>query len=303
MEAMLRIACLLLCVSGVSTAFAQDDPALGDPAVDAEVPPSDGGGDTGGNVSTELADEQALTEEQVGVEEPVDSTDPSEDPIESYHFLGAFYNHIFIPDFIVSLFVESDPDPFGGSNPFVGLEYTYRKDSFDIVVRLAYMGAYGEGFIRANGDPFEDTEHIDVNLNLVMASATFLWSTNFDEQGIFAFQYGIGVGLGVVFGDLTRTEAYRDASSGNEWAPCAAVGNPNPTFCDGPSVGDGENGGHYNVEARFWAEGGSIPNIFPWFALPHLAIRIKPIHQLMMRVEGGWSVYGFFVGGSAAYGF
>jgi hypothetical protein len=300
---MLRVALFtLVCVTSVSTAFAQDG-AVEDPNATGETPA--GTGEPG--VTTELADEQALTEEQLGVEEPVDSTDPREDPLESYYFLGAFYNHIFIPDFIINLFVGDEPDPFGGSNPFTGLEFTYRKDSFDIVVRLAYMGGYAEGPIVAAGDPIQDTEWIDANLNLIMASATFLWSTNFDDAGIFAFEYGIGVGLGVVFGDLVRTEAFQRAGTDPEdpdnWAPCAGVGNPDALFCDGPSVGDGENGGHYNVRSRFWTDGGSIPNIFPWFALPHLAIRIKPIHQLMMRVEGGWSVYGFFVGGSAAYGF
>jgi len=40
----------------------------------------------------------------------------------------------------------------------------------------------------------------------------------------------------------------------------------------------------------------------PWLALPHLALRFKPIKQLMMRVEGGFGL-GFFMGASAAYGF
>ena len=41
----------------------------------------------------------------------------------------------------------------------------------------------------------------------------------------------------------------------------------------------------------------------PWVTLPHLAVRFKPIHQLQIRIDGGYGLYNFFFGGSVAYGF
>ena len=36
--------------------------------------------------------------------------------------------------------------------------------------------------------------------------------------------------------------------------------------------------------------------VLPWLALPHLALRIKPVRQFMMRVDAGFGL-GFFFGG------
>jgi hypothetical protein len=275
---------------------ASDDVAGPDGAIDDEVPPSD-------DASVELSDEQALTEERVGTEVVRDSTDPFEEPLEGYYFLGIMYRHWIVPSFLLHLFVD---EAVTGSNPGVGVQFTYRKNNFDIIGSLWWMGGYAEGAFRGPGDPVSDTEWIDSGLSALWASATFLWSTPIDDAGIFAFEYGIGVGVGVVFGDLVRTEAY--PLPGNDgFAPCEGVGmapqNPAEAgFCEGPSVGDGETGGHYNVVARKWTDGGSVPNVMAWLEIPHLALRIKPIKQLMMRIEAGLGL-GFYAGASAAYGF
>jgi len=260
--------------------------------MEAEAPPDDTGGAGGGVM---LGDEQATAEDQMGVEEVRDSTDPWEDPHEGYWFAGLFYRHIFVPEFLLNLFLDEST---GGSNSAFGAEVTYRKDGFDIIGSLWWAGYATEGPFQGAGDPITDMEMIDSGLSVLFLSGTFLWSTEFDDM--FALEYGVAVGVGVVLGDVIRTEAY-DAGGGN-WRPCAGVGNPDATYCDGPSARDGEDGGHYNVTARKWSDGGSVPNVVPWLAIPQIALRIKPIHQLMIRIEGGFGL-GFFLGGSMSYGF
>ena len=46
-----------------------------------------------------------------------------------------------------------------------------------------------------------------------------------------------------------------------------------------------------------------MPTIFPWLEIPVLGFRIKPIKQLEMRLNGGFSITGFFFNFAAYYGF
>ena len=65
---------------------------------------------------------------------------------------------------------------------------------------------------------------------------------------------------------------------------------------------DGEEGAHYGVIARQWFDGGSVPNL--WFRLaPQISLRIKPIHQLVIRADVGFDIFsGIYVGGGIAIG-
>ncbi len=257
-----------------------------------------------------LGDEQVLAEEELGTEIVRSSTDPYEDPTRNYYFLGFFYDHHFTPQFILNLFTdESTP----ANNPALGLQFTYRKDGFDIITSLWYQSYFVEGPFRGSGDTEFETEIIDSNLKAMFAGVTFLWSTEFND--IFSIQYGIGLGIGAVFGNMYRDEAYpADRTPGSEsfggFSRCNGPRDPdgsvtgNDGWCDPVAVGDGMNGGHFGVKARKWTNGGSVPNVWFRAALPHLALRIKPIKQLMFRIEGGFDLFsGFFVGGSLNVGF
>ncbi|MDH5491102.1 MAG: hypothetical protein OEY14_04055 [Myxococcales bacterium] len=229
---------------------------------------------------------------------------PYEDPRSEYLFLGAFYRHSFVPHFMLGIFLD---DTTAANNSQLGLELTFRSDGFDIVTSLYYAGFSAYGPFRATGDPATDVEMIDSSLWALMGGATFLWSTAFND--VVAFEYGLGIGLGAIFGELRRTEAFPSTNEGAPgyaygFEPCSGVGVPNPAYCDGPSAADGEYGGHYDVRARSWLDGGSVPVIWVRMALPHLALRIKPVKQFMMRIDGGFDIFsGFFVGLSLNYGF
>ncbi|MCU0673127.1 MAG: hypothetical protein MUE69_10090 [Myxococcota bacterium] len=290
----------------VSPARAQTDGAgdgaatdgTADPAATdgAETPPGDAIDTTDLEQSGRLGDEQVLAEERLGVEQARSGTDPYEDPTAAYFFLGAAYWHTFTPSFILNLFTDESTKT---NNPGIGLQFTYRKDAFDIVTSLYYQTYAVNGPFRGAGDEDTETEIIDSDLKMVAVSVSFLWSTEFTDW--FAIQYGIGLGVGGVFGDMIRTEAYR---VGNGWERCVGPSNPPNAFCDPTSVADGEDGGHFGARARRWTQGGSVPNVWFRASLPHLALRFKPIKQLMIRVDGGFDLFsGFFVGGSLNFGF
>ena len=245
-----------------------------------------------------LSDDQVLAEEEMGQETVRSGTDPYEDPTKNYYSIGAFYHHTWTPLGILKLFTE---DAVSANNIAVGGEFTYRKDGFDIIVSGWYQQFHVNGPFRADGDDPTETEIINSNLATVFLGATFLWGTAFND--IISLQYGLSVGLGAVFGDLRRTEAYRDGS--DRWQPCMRAGSPATpeNFCDGPEVQDGEEGGHYNIVARNWTNGGSVPIVWIRIA-PQISLRIKPIKQFIMRVDVGYDIFsGFYVGGALAYGF
>ncbi len=234
-------------------------------------------------------DEQAVMEERFGVEGTREPTDPFEDPDQTYLFVGAFYEHTFTPTFILNLFLDESP---GADNSGFGFEFSTRKEGMSLVLRAYYQGGRAEGPFRASGDPEGDTEYIDSNLWAAMASATFLWAVA-EPSPLFAFEMGLGVGVGAVFGELIRTEAYRDGSG---WKACDGPGTPNPAYCEGA-------GGQYNYRQPKWFDGGNVPNLWFRLSLPHIAFRFKPIHQLVARLEGGFQVpLGPWVGLSVLYG-
>lgn len=250
----------------------------------------------------ELSDEQILYEEKTGKGQVEDTTDPIEYPDEEYHFIGLSFRNVMVPDFIIDIFTDvyhnGEPWAF---NPTFGLEYTYRTDGFSVVVNGLYSDFGGVGAFKPKGDPDDETEIWESDISMLWLHASLLWSTEFNKY--VALEYGVGVGVGLVLGDLKRTEATFD---GTQWRKCnEATERGVAMYCDATSAEDGEDGGHYNVTATKWLDdggGNAVPNVWPWLALPHLALRIKPIKQLQIRVEGGFNVWGFFYGASLSYG-
>ncbi len=277
----------------------ENDPNLevaADPAPESgeseEAEPVDAGDPTQSGL---LSDEQVLAENALGVEEGRPSTDPYEDPSQTYMFLGAFYRHNWTPGFMLGLFLDEHT---ATNNPAFGLEFTYRKDNFEIITSVYYQRYEVHGPFRGSGDADTETEIIDSDLFGIMASVDLMWGTQFNDY--IGIQYGLGLGIGALLGDLRRTEAYPDGNGG--WAACDGLGQPNATYCDDVD-GDGDITGASGISQK-WFNGGSVPNLYFRFAVPHLAIRIKPIHQLVFRIDGGFDLFsGFFTGAGVSYGF
>lgn len=242
--------------------------------------------------SGRIDDEQALAEDESDVEEQRSGADPYEEEHQQYYFLGLMYRHTWTPRFLIGLFTDEQT---GANNPAAGLELTIRKDAFEIVVSAWYQAYFVNGPFRGKGDTLQETEFIDSELKAAFIGAAFLWSTMFTDW--IGLEYGLDIGIGGVWGDLHRNEARptTDPGSVRGYTACEGPLDPrNLEYC--------EAGGNYGVEAS-WLDGGSRPLVYARLA-PHLAIRIKPIHQLVFRIDAGFDLFsGFFLGAAAAFGF
>lgn len=279
-----------------------------------------------------LGDEQTLYEERYGYGELPDRTSPHEVADHAYWSFGFGYRHSFAPRGLIELFSKRAPS--GIQIPQFQFELDRRLNGVDLIFALSYGDYSFYGPFQGNGDPVSETEIIDSSLRSVGASVSMLWSSDFND--VVALQYGFDLGLGVLFGDLVRTEAYPSTGGPHThdgWSPCVgptSAGSPGSaqatdpfdaarfpssgldSFCGTPSdtspAGgftdpDSNNGEQYGVRARGLFNGGKVPP-FSWRAAPRLSLRIKPIRQLIIRIDTGFDFgSGIFAGGSLYYGF
>lgn len=279
--------------------------------------------------SVELRDDQAAYEERTGGREALgpDETDPRELADTDYFFLGAFARGVVVPTFMQGLFVQYSGGRGASGDPVnmgAGAQFTWRRNGFNVTIEAGYLGFGTAGYYR--GLDAADTEYEFIESNLGMVFGSFLFGWSIDVTDWFAFEIGLGLGFGGVVGDLYRTEAYRDSAT-NTLAPCTGPGSPaSGDFCE-PSLelrsassgrldGNRQRGGTYqryrtgdptqdsrNGATPFYFGDGGVPPIFFSMDLPRIGLRFKPIHQLQIRVDGGYNLYGFNFGGSLAFGF
>lgn len=240
------------------------------------------------------AGEEPFTEEQLNeIAEAKAGNSPVELPGKTYYFVGARYRAIIVPKFMLNLFAD------GGATELVhgfGPEFGIREDGFEYSIG-AWFGLYGTGQIPFKGkdDPYPAWEIIQSKLKIFYLTSDFLWTQDITPE--FGINYGFGAGVGIVFGDLLRSQAY-PANPGDppkDWVKCQAVGVPDPTFCDN----DNDHYGNYKEPS--WVNGGSKPNVFPWLAL-QTGLRYKPAKQFVGRLDLGFGTSGFFIGIGADYG-
>lgn len=281
-----------------------------------------------------LSDEQVLYEERYGYADQPSRTSPHENPDTSYWSFGFSYRHAWVPARVVELFVGQAPR--GIDIPSYQFEIDRRRNGTDVIMTLSYSDFSFVGPFRGRGDGLDETEMIHSSLRSVAASASMLWSSNFSD--VFALQYGFDAGLGVMFGDVIRTEAYPSDGGPHThdgYAPCVGPTAPGVggsaqsadafdsgryaapfdtvgSFCGAPNDtnpaggytdADGHKGEHYGVRAHNLLHGGSVP-FFSWRLAPRLSLRIKPIRQIVMRFDVGFDLgSGVFLGAGLHYGF
>ena len=245
---------------------------------------------------------EELRDKDWGGEEEEDSgIDPNapwfEKKNKSYNFIGLRGRMVVIPQFMFSLY-QAD----GGRtvvSPQIGVEYGHRRNGFEYDAWLAYAAyTMEESPFKADSDPDVAWERVSSSIKTVTLGLDFMWSTDLDSG--FSFMYGIGAGLGVVFGSLRRNQAYPPsgvASDPETYVKCPAQGVPDAAYC----AADNDHYGDYTEPN--WFDGGSKPVVFPWIALPQIGFRFKPSKQVAMRFDTGLSFPGpFFFGLSGQYG-
>lgn len=222
---------------------------------------------------------------------------PVELPGKTYLFVGARYRAIIVPKFMINLFGD------GGTNVVVhgfGPEFAIRKNAFEYNLSIWYAGYGLDGVsFKAKDDGRNAWEIVDSDLKSLFITADFLWSQDFTPE--FSLNYGLGGGFGIIFGDLSRVQAYRgpngNDNTGEGFIKCAGVG-------DGPDGGaycDDSNDHYGGFKEASWADGGSKPILFPWFVL-QTGLRYKPHRNFAARLDAGFGTSGFFLGIGADYG-
>ncbi len=225
-------------------------------------------------------------------------------------FLGAYWRQLWVPSVLQGLFFDLAPSVSSGLfglDPNIGAVATWRAaDGFSIQFGLGYESYAFEGFFRIKGDPPENTEFVRSDLGVVHATASILWSTRIHEM--LALEYGVGVDLGLVLGDIERSEAYYEDGG---WHACERAGEPDneiypgQLFCEYPIAEDAptdqadELGAHYDVKTGKISDGGYIPDAILIPAVPHLALRFSPIQHLAFKLEAAYGIAMFWVGISA----
>jgi hypothetical protein len=231
-------------------------------------------------------------------EATVDAADAPfvEEKNTNYKLIGARFRMTLIPQFMFGLFGAD-----GGKtmwSPQVGPELAIRRNGFEYDLWLTYASySMGNAPFKASNDPDTAYEIVSSSIKTISVGSDFLWSAPINPR--LQFVYGGGVGIGVVFGDLNRTQSYPPGGSRdpNAYVPCKGPLSPDPTYC-------GNDNSHYpGYKESSWINGGSKPIVFPWIAPFQMGLRWKPAPKIAIRLDAGFAFPGpFFFGLSGQHG-
>lgn len=269
--------------------WAQDKEETSEAADDAESGESEASdaADEPARSTDEKTSKQDVEEDAAAVADAEKGGSPVEDPGRTYYFVGARYRYIIVPSFMVKLFADGGKTV--GVHSF-GPEFAIRKDAFEYNFGLWYAAySMDPTPFKAKDDGPDAWELVESKLKILYVTADFLWSHEITPE--FGLNYGMGAGIGFVFGALHRRQAYQDA--GGRFLACPYEGFA--AWC-------GRDNDHYgDYEEPSWAGGGSKPILFPWLAL-QTGLRYKPHRNFAARFDAGFGLSGFFFGVGADYG-
>jgi hypothetical protein len=263
------------------------------------------------NARAEKGDKMPGEKEKEKAPPASDKPDPKYDPLEEqgkrYNFVGLRFRDVIVPKFMINWFAD------GGATVNVamfGPEFSTRKNRTELDFAVQYADYSMNPFIfKGHNEKEEAVEIVSSSMKMILLTTDILYDVPIDKTGKFSFLIGAGVGFGVVFGNLSRQQAYpagggntADVNDVTKWSGCAGPADlPTTATTKVPFCGK-ENQHFAGYTEPSWANGGSKPNIFPWLSLPQLSFRYKPMKQLQTRFDTGFSTSGFFFGLSAGYG-
>jgi hypothetical protein len=217
----------------------------------------------------------------------------AEDPNVGYHSVGLRFRWIFVPKWFITMFgvdihAQNEKHPLI-SNLGFGVEYTYRKNNFDITAAIwgAQLDWEDPIYFKNGGEPDSSWTEVRNGLSALLFTADFIWSTPITNM--VAITYGVGLGMGVTIGgDIIQTEGYVDSD-----------GALNP--CDGPNDPGriAENDVPYCESDGEYHEVYDKLKVVPWIN-GLFGVRIKPHEHMALYVDAGFGL-GFQMGVRGGY--
>jgi len=190
--------------------------------------------------------------------------------------VGLRLRNVRVPQGLIEVFVSSAPG--GASNFGFGLEVARRKGQFEVQLGLEYEKIFidpGVWIDKGDSIPADEPDFVEFeDFGWVTAEATFMYHTPIIPQ--LALRYGGGAGIGILFGDVVRTDYVCTSSSVDS---CR------------------EKAGAENVKTPY-------ENIPPVFLVVNaiIGLQIKPTNEIFINIEGGLRTIPFF-GTTAGYYF
>jgi hypothetical protein len=200
-------------------------------------------------------------------------------------FVGLQGRLNWVPTLIPDIFFDEVPAIVGPGFAVTGSWRSNNDSGFGVSFGIGYLDYSANGPYRESGDPIEDTEYVESSLGLAYVTGTMFWSTRFSRM--FALEYGFGLDFGIITGEFRRTEAFRDARTG-DYLPCSGPGDPRDptsTYCGLDVATDvNDEGEHYNLVED------SIPPVFAFPAIPQLALRFEPDPMVAIKLQVAYGI-------------
>jgi hypothetical protein len=218
----------------------------------------------------------ALAQETTIIAPPADK--PSEPP--SRFGVGVRARVHGLPSLALDLFYDQHPGLLDTAQESLGIELIRRKGSIDLRISFDYSnysGSDGDGDVfLAKGDDIGQLEFVKSSLQLFSADLSAIGSAQITSW--MHFTYGAGLGLGLIRGELVRTDTFApDPNDPATRRRCNAVGDPDINCLEVDFVED------------------SVPPVFPVLNML-LGMRFDLSKNVALRAEGGLRGLSVFAG-------
>lgn len=264
---------------------------------------------------SDAADEGSLEEEVAedegdGLDDPMDEGATSEDEgaaasteevLPPKFLIGARYRILVVPQFLINAFGVQ-----GGRTVVVhggGPEFAFAQKDFEIILSPWFAGYSLESTpFKGPNDPPNAWELVQSSLAMAYITGDFLWKTHISKQ--VDFHIGAGAGVGIVFGSLSRYEAYWAGDNNMPVAPGidpynTVPSNANPALVRCTAPGNPGNGFGYCPPGDYGT--GTPWPVYPWLTF-QTGLRWSPHRNFIGRLDLGAGSSGFWLGIGADYG-
>lgn len=218
-------------------------------------------------------------------------------------WIGARFRGYLMPKFLVNTVFDSGATLFA---PGGGLTLETKAGDAVLVFSAAYASYRApEMPIKLKGVPDTDYEIVESDLQALFATIDIVWNKQLDARGHWSARLGIGVGVGWLFyGNLYRSQAFPTTESGDDpylYAKCRGPNNPSGSYRYCNQL-DADADRYPGYTEPSWFEGGALPRVFPFLAIPEIGLSWTPARNVGIDLEVAASVSGLMMGLGFRYG-